>query len=224
MKTADVPLLLAALMQWQYVEVDDVSVQMWSRSLDDDMPVQFAVEAVAKHYSSPKLDHDKLVPGHLNRMWHDEKKARHNRAIAAGTEVGDERVSMPEWFKAAMVDAFGTTDMQKASGNPKKLTGEQIQAIFDSAAQLGGHDPAAVRRGLDAHCDWAECRCTHSGGCYRGWIDNDGGNAVPCPNCRPGLSDLLHEMPQPGHRRASDMAVLSDSKRDSRRWNGIDVG
>ena len=223
MKPSEVPLLIAAISQWQYTQSDEVSVQMWAQALDDDMPVKFAVEAVAKHYASPTLDHDTLVPGHLNKMWHDEKKARHTRAIVAGSEVGDERVSMPEWFKAAMVDAFGTTDMSKAGKNPKRLTGDQIQAIFDNASLLGGHDPAAVRRGLDGHCDWTECRCTHSGGCYRGWLDNDQGVAVACPNCRPGLSDMIHDMPERGQRKQSDTAVLSDKNRDSRRWNGIDV-
>lgn len=228
MNSNEVMQLLALVSQYQYMNMSDVdsakvTVFAWSSALDEDMPLKFALEAVSKHYASPTLDHDKLVPGHLNRKWHDEKKARHSRAIAAGSEVGDERVPMPEWFKAAMWDAFGTTDMAKAGANPKRLTGDQIQAIFDSAAQLGGHDPAAVRRGLDAHCDWTECRCSHSAGCYRGWLDNDQGVAVACPNCRPGLSDMIRNMPDRGQRKPSDTAVLGDKNRDSRKWNGINV-
>ena len=43
----------------------------------------------------------------------------------------------------------------------------------------------------DAHCRRKGCRCTHSHGCYRGWLDvpataTTPEHTSPCPICRPG--------------------------------------
>lgn len=69
--------------------------------------------------------------------------------------------------------------------------------------------------------DWAsrdcrriECRCTHSGACYAGWIDTtlrtDWGvtyDAVrPCPNCRPD------RLPRPGEPRLRWIDRMRDQK------------
>lgn len=54
-----------------------------------------------------------------------------------------------------------------------------------------------------------------------GWLDNDKGTAVPCPQCRPGLSDMVLSLPRE-QDDPIDMSVLRDKSRDSRFWNGLD--
>ena len=41
---------------------------------------------------------------------------------------------------------------------------------------------------LDAHCGRTTCPCTHTGECYRGWIDireDDHEYTIPCRTCDP---------------------------------------
>ena len=52
--------------------------------------------------------------------------------------------------------------------------------------------PAAGVRGArrsEAHCGRGDCECSHTHGCYKGWLDGPPGAQVvhPCPNCRPNL-------------------------------------
>lgn len=57
----------------------------------------------------------------------------------------------------------------------------------------------------EAHCGFTNCPCTHSGGCYKGWIDNDEGHTTaPCPRCRPTLHAVLGEVAPLGYRSAHD--------------------
>lgn len=64
-------------------------------------------------------------------------------------------------------------------------------------------------------CPWPECRCTHTDGCVRGWIDADeeepeigengrprtrpDGTVIthlitkPCPRCRPEAAEALND-------------------------------
>jgi hypothetical protein len=44
----------------------------------------------------------------------------------------------------------------------------------------------------DAHCGRSGCPCSHSQGCYRGWLDAEAGT-TPCPNCRPGRQQRAME-------------------------------
>lgn len=53
------------------------------------------------------------------------------------------------------------------------------------------HKTEERRKG--AHCGRQTCYCTHSGGCYKGWLDTPDGPTKPCPTCRPGVYDRLKE-------------------------------
>jgi hypothetical protein len=70
-------------------------------------------------------------------------------------------------------------------------------------------------------CPFPDCVCTHDNGCVAGWMDKQDGPTRPCPVCRPGLSDILTEIPAPGSRSASDSAAIREGR--SSRWsNGLD--
>lgn len=72
-------------------------------------------------------------------------------------------------------------------------------------------------------CPFPDCVCTHDQGCVAGWIDSPDGPTSPCPVCRPGLKDMLTDMPEPGQRTGSDWVAMQDSKsRTSRFSNGVD--
>jgi hypothetical protein len=60
----------------------------------------------------------------------------------------------------------------------------------------------------DAHCKRHDCRCTHTSPCYRGWLDNDEGTAVPCRVCRSSLADVLDRIPPRGMRQEHDFALI----------------
>lgn len=128
MTKQEIALLLSALSEWQYVEPSEVGIQMWSASLDDAIPVEFAVQFVAKWYGKP--DPTKIVPGHINRAWKDQRSVIADRAAVASYRSSD-RTPMPDWFKAAMIDAFGSTELGR---RPK--TGTDVQGIFDQALAL----------------------------------------------------------------------------------------
>lgn len=65
----------------------------------------------------------------------------------------------------------------------------------------------ARQGGVESHCGRGGCACTHTGECYKGWIDHDAGTA-PCPVCRPTLADAIYAMPEPGSRNEHDFATL----------------
>ena len=63
----------------------------------------------------------------------------------------------------------------------------------------------------EARCGFPECHCTHSDGCYKGWIDNDGGmTTAPCPRCRPSLYRTLHEINPLGQRTDLDSTIIQN--------------
>lgn len=149
MRKPEVPVVLAALSQFQYVQADEVAVEMWHASLDEDMPAAFAAQVIARMYAEDP-DRKSLLPGHINREWRGYKNRQ---------------------------------------------------------ATLGPPESAEAR---DRRCHVAECACTHSEPCYRGWLDDQGdGMAVPCRSCRPGLADVLATMPPPGSRTQADFARLT---------------
>lgn len=114
MNIAEVPLLLAALGQFQFVEASDVAVQMWAEALDDDMPVEFALKHVAAHYGKATAEPlGGLIPGNLNRAWRDESAARRaveqrSRPISAPVADG---VPMPDYVRRAWQEALSGTRM-----------------------------------------------------------------------------------------------------------------
>lgn len=61
---------------------------------------------------------------------------------------------------------------------------------------------------MDRHCKRSSCQCAHTDPCYRGWLDNDKGTAVPCPNCRSSLARVLGQIPPLGMRNDHDMAKI----------------
>ena len=63
----------------------------------------------------------------------------------------------------------------------------------------------SARHKREAHCGKANCFCTHTGRCFKGWFDNDEGTAVPCPNCRGPLVEALARVGAPGFREPGDL-------------------
>ena len=128
MNKSEVALVVASLKPFgQYVGDDmQVTVETWAASFDNDMPVDFAVNYVTRWYSQP--DAQRILPGHINSAWKDHKRRGHRPAILARDT---DRMPMPEWFKAAMIDAFGSTQLGRA---PKR--GVDVQRIFDDALAI----------------------------------------------------------------------------------------
>lgn len=60
---------------------------------------------------------------------------------------------------------------------------------------------------LDTHCGKGGCTCSHTDPCYRGWMDSTDSTAA-CPNCRPGLAQVLSELPPPRFRNEYDGSRL----------------
>ena len=182
---------------------DDGGVEAWAAVLDESIEGLWAVEFVRHHYG--RTD-DFLSPAVLNTAWHKHVDSMRTRALALGPASGPRLVPMPEWFKAAMEDSFGTTELGKV-----KKSGADVQAIFDSAAALApraddGHG------GIDSHCGRIDCTCAHTAGCYRGWMEDDRTYAVPCHRCRPVLADVLASIPGPGERQGRDLDYLRDAE------------
>ena len=70
----------------------------------------------------------------------------------------------------------------------------------------------------DAHCRTSGCACTHTGDCYRGWIDitMEGREyALPCRTCRPQQRRVTQEAPD---RRA--MQERLQARAMSKQWTG----
>lgn len=110
MNIEQVPLLLAALSQFQFAEASEVAVQMWAEALDDDMTVEFAVSFVAGYYGRATAEKvDALIPGHLNRAWRDERAYEQRRAAIPGR--GSESVPMPDYVREALRRALESTPL-----------------------------------------------------------------------------------------------------------------
>lgn len=77
------------------------------------------------------------------------------------------------------------------------------------------------RPGGGIPCPFPDCVCTHDNGCVAGWLDKPDGPTSPCPVCRPGLRDLLTDIPGPGDRTGNDFATIREG-RTSRWSNGAD--
>jgi hypothetical protein len=177
---------------------DSGGVEAWALVLDEGMDAMFALEAARQHYADGDF---MLTPAHLNKRWRDYRKARAETRPSLAAQAQDEvLVPMPEWFRGAMREAFGTEDFAKIKQT--RRTGAEIQAIFDR------HTPPVGPRTLstlDAHCGRQGCECTHTGPCYRGWVDDPRGQVTgPCRMCRVELAAVLDQIPSGKHRTAID--------------------
>lgn len=74
-------------------------------------------------------------------------------------------------------------------------------------------DNDAAEAVSDAHCGRAGCACTHTGVCYKGWIDSPDGPTAPCRVCRASLAEVLDEIPPLGERSAADHAKIRNRHR-----------
>ena len=92
---------------------------------------------------------------------------------------------------------------------PEKVAAGELARICSAAPGPPRH--AARERPahqVAAHCGRAQCDCTHDHGCYKGWLDRDGGPSAACPTCRPALARRLSEIPAPGKRSMGDLEYL----------------
>lgn len=96
MMQRDVAMLLAlANGHDQRQSIDDVKVQAWWSIFEQeaaDMPVDFAREAINRHYA---VRTEMLMPAHVITAWRNYKQRRRDRLAIPSTEG----VPMPEWFK-----------------------------------------------------------------------------------------------------------------------------
>lgn len=78
-----------------------------------------------------------------------------------------------------------------------------------SAERPEAHGPA------DAHCGKLGCACTHTGGCYRGWIDTPDVSATqPCQTCRFELHKVVKGLPPGRARRPGLLHSLRSGARE----------
>lgn len=72
----------------------------WSKALDHDMNLEFAIEAIIDHYAN---ETNSLMPAHINRAWRAHRKAEAERRHAI-TAIPDnpDAIPMPESFKAEL--------------------------------------------------------------------------------------------------------------------------
>lgn len=89
MRKSEVPLVLSALGQFQFVQADEVAVEMWHASLDEDMSAAFATSFIAQHYADPTLGQDKVMPGHVNKAWRDYRRRQSVPQLPRGAEASD---------------------------------------------------------------------------------------------------------------------------------------
>jgi hypothetical protein len=156
----------------------------------------WAMEFVRSHYG---VTDDYLSPAVLNHGWESHMGSRRTRALQGRQPQGPPLVTMPDWFRAALSDAFGATRQGDVD----------VQAVFDSAKAMAGVSEDG-HGGIDAHCGWLDCSCAHLDGCYRGWLTANDTYAVPCRRCRPALADVLAVIPGPGERSPRDLNYLRD--------------
>lgn len=190
---------------------DELKVRAWASMFDNecaDMDAAWAKGVVEHHYA---LTDDMLTPGHLVRAWKKRKALRYEleqEAWAGAEQTGE---PMPEWFKSAMMEAFGHTDLGNL-GAVKKSAAE-IQGIFDRWRPTTRPRIAPWQAG-QSHCGRTGCTCTHDRGCYKGWME-ESQYAVPCKTCRTDLAVVLNEIPPPGQREPHHSAKVRNRYMDA---------
>ena len=212
MKRNEVSAVLTAIRsfnQWQEMGIDVEDA--WFEAVDSDMDAMWAIRSVNGYYGDPQMKNRQILPSELNREWRakrqqarEEDQWERQRNEQAGETV---RHLMPSWFADAMTEAFGgvTFDGVREGGG--------TQEIFDRHAATVGIDLNAVRTTLlqddhasNRHCGVKDCMCSHSHGCFKGWIDQVDGPSRPCPVCKEDLAQIISEIPAPGHRSIGDYA------------------
>lgn len=157
MRNEEVAQLLAVLNQWQYLPMSDedsakVTVFSWAEALDDDLPLKLALATVTRYYGDPSLlasEKPKVTPGMLNGAWRDQKRSTYERQ-ALESSVPAHRVPMPYWFREAMMEAFGTANLQQVEAGlaHRKKSGPAVQAIFDAHMRRAGITPDSDKRAV----------------------------------------------------------------------------
>jgi hypothetical protein len=110
-------------------------------------------------------------------------------------------------------DLLADVDVQDALDSVRTiLKRKPFVAVADIVAEadliaIRRNRNAVVERDQEAHCGRAGCQCSHSAGCYRGWIDGDG-PTKPCKQCRYELNKRLESVPPAGRRSEADMSRL----------------
>lgn len=212
MKRNEVGAVLTAIKRFNdYQELGEAVEAVWFEALDDDVDAIWAVKSVSAYYGNPATKNRQMLPSELNREWRLMRKQQREEDMWERTRhdtFGEVRVGMPYWFKNAMQEAYGSAslgDMEQRSGT---------QEVFDRHAAEAGIDLTVTQKdNRDSHCGKAGCSCTHTGGCFKGWIDSDY-ETRPCKNCRDSLTDVLALIPGPGHRSTADFARIRERYRD----------
>ena len=73
-------------------------------------------------------------------------------------------------------------------------------------------EAAMLPQDIDSHCGRTGCPCTHSGLCFKGWIDSQEGRATPCRQCRTALSLVLDEIAPIGSRHDHDHSRIQSKE------------
>lgn len=99
---------------------------------------------------------------------------------------------------------------KRVDQNDRLMPGHLNRAWLDARSiERSRRDIATQRELLDSHCGRGGCVCTHSSGCYKGWIDGDNTHRTsPCHVCRPALADALAGVAPPGSRNESDWSRI----------------
>ena len=132
-------------------------------------------------------------------------------------------------FDEAAVEAWSLVldadmDARWASGYAKKHYAKTDDIIHPSGFNKAWADAKRNRAALaltidkellDRHCQRANCSCTHTGTCYRGWIDAAESSTSPCPVCRSSLSNVLALSPPLGLRTQHDYDLIRNRYRES---------
>lgn len=82
-----------------------------------------------------------------------------------------------------------------------------VKAWRDSQKLRAANSVSLDENAADRHCRRIDCQCTHTGVCYRGWIDTYE-KTVPCRICRSSLMQVLEEIPPLGQRQDHDEARI----------------
>lgn len=121
----------------------------------------------------------------------------------------DVAVKATAWA-ATIVDAASLDFCREAAIRHYRVTPDHMTPHhFNAAWQRHSRQPSErLRSAPEAHCGRADCDCTHSGGCFKGWVDSDAGPTQPCGRCRPWTARRVADVPRPGHRSDGDLAHL----------------
>ena len=197
MRAAEVGALLNTIKTFQsYQEIGEAAELVWHKALTPAMGVGWAIDFVAAYYGKEQMSDSQILPSDLNKGWKKRLADEQEENLASrqrDTVTKDAPVTgMPDWFAAAMQEAYGHTDFGNDAPAPgsAKRSAKDVHVIFEKHALTAGINLAQImpkhEDASDSHCRTAGCTCTHSGGCYKGWVDANG-KSGPCRICRPQM-------------------------------------